>query len=285
MGPGRSSPAERVRARLRGTLGPTAAGRLPDRYQRVGRVLILRLPDELRPHFSAIGAAWCAELGVGAVLRWAGETRGELRVPALERIAGDDTRTEVLEHGIRYGFDAASILFARGNKTERHRIGSLVHAGETVGDLFAGIGYFALPAAVTGQARRVWAVEKNPVSFQYLEENVRRNRVEGRVTCLRGDNREVELPPGAFDRVLLGYLPSSLAWVDRALALLRPSGGTVHVHLVVGHRDGLIEAEGRVRAAAEQAGARAATTLARTVKAYGPGRTHVVVDLTARPGA
>ncbi len=282
MGPGRTSPAERVRARLQGVLGLAELDRLPDRYQRVGRVLILRLPEELRLHYPDIAAAWCEELGVGAVLRRAGETHGELRLPGLERIAGDDTRTEVVEHGIRYRFDAATILFARGNKTERHRIGGLVQVGETVADLFAGIGYFTLPAAVTGQAGQVWAVEKNSESFHYLEENVRCNRVADRVTCLRGDNRDVELPTGGFDRVLLGYLPSSVGWIDRAVPLLRPVGGTLHVHLVVGHREGLMEAEGKVRAVAEQAGARVLATEARAVKAYGPGRVHAVVDLTLR---
>lgn len=277
-------PAERVRDRLRSVLDPSDVAKLPDRYQRLGRVLILRLPEELRPAFAAIGAAWCAELGVAAVLRRAGSARGELRIPELELIAGDDARTEVVEHGIRYRFDAARILFARGNKTERHRIGAAVRPGETVADLFAGIGYFALPAAVTGRADRVWAVEKNPESFRYLEENVRRNGVEDRVRCLRGDNREAELPTGACDRVVLGYLPSSVPWVGRAASLLRPSGGALHVHLVVGHREGAADAEGTVRDAVERAGATVVRATGRTVKSYGPGRDHVVVDVLARPG-
>lgn len=283
MGRSERSPAERVRHHIVSTLGPAIAERLPTGYHRLGRVLIVRLGEELRPHFPDIGDAYRKELGVGAVLRRVGETRGELRIPHLELIAGADTRTEVREYGIRYRFDAQRILFARGNRTERHRAGTETRPGEQVADLFAGIGYFGLPAAMIGRAGRVWAVEKNPESFQFLLENVRRNRVEDRFVCLRGDNREVELPLGTLDRVFLGYLPSSVPWIPRALTLLRPSGGTVHVHLLVGHRDGVAAADAEVVRAAERLNASVLGVASRVVKAYGPGRQHVAVDLTAKP--
>jgi tRNA wybutosine-synthesizing protein 2 len=285
MGPAHLPPADRVRARVAATLGASIAEQLLDGYQRLGRVVVLRLPETLRPHFHAIGEAWCAELGVETVLRRAGETSGELRIPHVERIAGDDARTEVVEYGIRYRLDAQQILFARGNRTERHRAGTVTRPGEVVADLFAGIGYFSLPAAVVGHARRVWAVEKNPVSYEFLTENVRLNHVADRVECRLGDNREVELPAHAVDRVFLGYLPSSVPWIPRALGLLRPEGGTLHVHLVVGHRDGRGEAEAEVWRATERADASVVKLSSRVVKAFGPGREHVVVDLTARPTA
>lgn len=282
MGPRLFPPAERVRRRIASSAGEEVARQLPSGYQRIGRVLLLRLPETLRPQFSTIGDAWRSELGVGAVLRHAGGVTGEFRIPRLELIAGEDTRTEVVEYGIRYRLDAQAILFARGNRTERHRAGTETRPGEVVADLFAGIGYFALPAAVIGRAQEVWAVEKNPVSFQYLVENTRLNRVADRVRCLRGDNREVELPIASFDRVFLGYLPSSVPWVPRATALLRPGGGTLHVHVVQDSRGGRAAAEAEVRRAIERAGGTVTRTSSRVVKAYGPGREHVVVDAETR---
>jgi tRNA wybutosine-synthesizing protein 2 len=275
---------ERVREKVSATLGARISEQLPDGYQRLGRVLVVRLPETIREHFRAIGEAYRSELDVGAVLRRAGETQGELRIPHFELIAGEDSRTEVVEYGIRYRLDAQRVLFARGNRAERHRAGTLTRPGEVVADLFAGIGYFCLPVAVHGRAAQVWAIEKNPVSFEYLLENVRRNHVGGRVTCIRGDNREANLPLRTFDRVFLGYLPSSVPWISRALDLLRASGGSVHVHLVVGRRDGYSTAEAEVAAASERAGGRVEALQSRVVKPYGPGREHVVVDLTARPG-
>ena len=273
-----------MRDRLAAVAGAEVAARMPAGYQRLGRVLLVRLPTGLRPFYATIGAAWQEELGVASVLVPSGPVEGELRLPHVERVAGTETETEVTEHGVRWRFDAARIMFAQGNRTERARAGRLVRPGETVVDLFAGIGYFAIPAARAG-AQEVVAVEKNPVAVRYLEENVRRNGVERTVRVVAGDNRLVPLAERAADRVFLGYLPSALPWVPRALALLKPRGGAVHVHLLTGSRDALREASAAVAAAVRAAGGDLdAPPVAREVKPYGPGRAHMVVDVRARPG-
>ena len=280
----RRPPAERVRDRLRAAAGSEAARAMPPGYQRLGRVLVLRLPPSLRPYHALLGAAWQAELGVETVLVRIGPIDGELRAPATETIAGAGTETEVVEYGVRWTFDAARIMFAAGNRTERRRAGALVREGEVVADLFAGIGYFAIPAARTGRPAEVIAVEKNPVAVEYLRRNVGLNGVDGRVRIVPGDNRAVELPRHGVDRVFLGYLPSAVPWVGRALDLLRSSGGWLHVHTVDDARRSLPESGESVAAAVRAAGG---TLLAepapRSVKPYGPGRTHVVVDVRVRP--
>ncbi|MGI0155578.1 MAG: hypothetical protein ACREDE_05540, partial [Thermoplasmata archaeon] len=239
----RRAPAEQVRDRLRAAAGEPWAEEMPSGYQRMGRVLLLRLPRRYRPYYGTIGRAWQDVLGVATVLNQFGPVDGELREPRVEPIAGTETETEVVEHGVHWAFDAARIMFAAGNRVERQRAGALVRDGECVVDLFAGIGYFAIPAARSGRAERVLAVEKNPVAYRYLLDNVRRNGVERRVEPLLGENRTVGLPAGAADRVFLGYLPDSLPWVPRALPLLRKDGGWVHAHSVVNARGGPAGAE------------------------------------------
>jgi len=216
---------------------------------------------------------------VGAVLRRRGPIQGDYRLPGVEFIAGDDARTEVVENGIRYRFDARAVMFSAGNRTERRRAGELVRPGEAVGDLFAGIGYFTLPAARHGRAAHVFACEANPTSVAALRDNVMVNRVADRVTIYAGPNEEAPLPRDALDRVFLGYLPSAVGWIPRAVDLLRSSGGSLHVHHVVGTIGGVAEAEGSVRAAVERTGARVRSLTGREVKPYGPGRMHAVVDV------
>ncbi|MCI4336068.1 MAG: class I SAM-dependent methyltransferase family protein [Thermoplasmata archaeon] len=274
----RPGPAERVRARIARQCGSATSDALPRGFQRLGRVLVLRLDESLRPAYADIGAAWQVEFGVSTVLRHAGRTDGQWRQPRCEVIAGTSTETEVLEHGVRYRFDAAKIMFAAGNAIERQRIGRLVQPGETVVDLFAGIGYFSVPAALPGRAAEVWAAEANPVSFHYLEENVRRNRVGERVKPLFGDNRAVRIPRGVGDRLILGLLPSSLPWLDRAIELARPRAWA-HVHAVAGAREGTGELVDRVCGAVRTAGREVQQTSVREVKPYGPGRAHFVVDV------
>jgi len=246
--------------------------------------VLLRLPESLRPEFGRIGRAYQTALGVATVARHRGPTGGERRLPDLEVIAGESTITEVLEHGVRYRFDAARVLFSRGNEIERARAGRLTRPGETVVDLFAGIGYFVLPALVVGGAGRAYAVEENPESHRYLVENLLRNHVADRATVLLGDNRSVAIPVRGADRVFLGYLPSSLPWIPLALGLVRP-GGSLHAHLVVDAHGDRERGETAVRGAVEAAGGFVETASARRVKAYGPGRSHVVVDATVTPRA
>lgn len=275
-------PAERVRERVRRTEGDAVADALPAGFQRVGRVVILRLPASVRRHHGAIGAAWSAVPGVEAVLVHRGPTGGERRLPDLALIGGSGTETEVVEHGVRYRFDAARVLFSRGNEIERARAGTETRPGETVVDLFAGIGYFVLPALKIGRAARAYAVEENPTSYRFLVENLRANGVADRATALLGDNRTVELPVRNADRVFLGFLPSSVPWIPLGLRLVR-DGGTLHVHLVSDAREDVAGGITTVGSAVAAAGGTVRGMTGRRVKAYGPGRSHVVVDAVVTP--
>jgi tRNA wybutosine-synthesizing protein 2 len=281
----RRPPVERIRDELARAVGPELAAELPTGYQRLGHVLLVRWPESLRPEYPRLAEAFRSALGVRTILRHTGPIEGERRTPQLEVLLDGPTETEVVEHGIRWKFDAARVMFAAGNRTERERAGRLVRPGETVVDLFAGIGYFSIPAAKVGRATRVVAVDHNPLSVRYLQENARSNGVADRVQTALGDNRNVALELGSADRVFLGYLPSAVPWVPRALALLRPSGGWLHVHLATDAREALESGAATVTAAVREAGGRPALPVrAREVKPYGPGRTHVVVDVYAVPG-
>ena len=260
----RGPPAERVRRRLTPELGARLSALLPTRYERLGSVLVLRLPPPLHAYAAAIGASYREELGVAAVLVRSGPVAGEERHPQLQLVSGTATETEVREHGVRYRFDARHIMFSRGNKSERARMGRVVGPGEVVADLFAGIGYFALPAAAIGRAARVDACEKNPEALRFLQQNAVANRVVDRI------------------RIFLGLLPSSVPFIERALPLLRPSGGWMHVHVAApAHGDAAI-ARTEAADAVGRVGGTVLEIACRRVKHYGPGRTHLVVDVRAR---
>jgi len=277
-------PVERVRSELLATGDLGVARSIPASYQRLGDIVLLRLPESLRPEFGRIGRAYQRAFGVASVARHRGPAYGERRLPDLELIAGKSVVTEVREHGIRYRLDASRVLFSRGNEVERARAGRVTRPGDTVVDLFAGIGYFVLPALVVGRAARAFAVEENPESHRFLVENLALNRVADRVIVRLGDNRSVDLGVRGADRVFLGYLPSSLPWVPLALGLVR-AGGTLHVHLIVDARGDRDAGESAVRRAVVAAGGSVEEASARRVKAYGPGRSHVVVDAVVTPRA
>lgn len=140
----------------------------------------------------------------------------------------------VTEQGIQQSFDMTRIMFSRGNITEKIRFGKLVQEGETVFDLYAGIGYYTLPALVHGKARHVYACEWNEQAANALTYNLAANGVESRATVLVGDCRQVAREHNLvdmFDRVSLGLLPSSEGgWRTAVKALRRDTGGWLHIH-------------------------------------------------------
>jgi tRNA wybutosine-synthesizing protein 2 len=281
----RPGPVERVRARFAALAGAESARALPRGFQRLGAAVLVRLPESLRAWYPRLGALYAEELRASQVLRVAGPVQGAWRLPAVERLAGDSGPVLVRENGVRFRLDPERVMFAAGNRTERRRAGEVTRPGETVVDLFAGVGYFAIPSAVYGRPARVFACEENPASFAYLCENARLNSVEDRLRPLLGDNRSAAIPLGAADRIFLGWLPSAIPFLPRALELLRPSGGYLHVHTLQGTREPLDAAEEEVGRGVLAAGGRVRTSRAREVKPYGPGRRHVVVDVHAVPSA
>lgn len=138
----------------------------------------------------------------------------------------------ITEQGIRQSFDLTQVMFSRGNITEKIRFGKeLVQEGEDVLDLYAGIGYFTLPALIHGRARHVVACEWNPDAVRALSYNLQDNGVSDRATVLSGDCRTADWGERSFDRASLGLLPSSQGGWKTAVRALKPqTGGWLHIH-------------------------------------------------------
>lgn len=74
----------------------------------------------------------------------------------VQLLKGDSGWVRHLEGGVVYSLDVTRCMFSSGNVTERTRMGKLAASGETVVDLFAGIGYYTLPLLVrAGELRCV----------------------------------------------------------------------------------------------------------------------------------
>lgn len=280
-----AAPLERIRERLSLLLSPEQVARLPDHYVRLGDVLILDFDEPRRELDSLVAEAYALELRSRSVLVRAGPVTGEFRLPRMSHAWGDrNTETTHVENGIRYRLDPARVMFSPGNLPERQRMASLPVRGETVVDLFAGIGYFTLPLAVHGRPHRIYACEKNPEAYGYLEENVRLNGVEDIVEPRLGDNRDVA-PIGQADRVLMGYLPEPTEFLPLALSSLKPTGGSIHYHTVV---DAPLFPEAAFRKMQEVLAALQWTATLKesvTVKSFRPGGVHGVLDVEVRARA
>ena len=276
------TPFDRIRARASAIAG-LDADRLPRRWERVGDVLLLRIPRDLAPWRETIGSIYQEVLRVRTVVEDLAKIHGPWRVPEVRRLCGDGTETIHSENGIRFMLDVGAVMFSSGNLEERARIARLTSPGETVIDLFAGIGYFTLPVAVHAKPAKVVACEVNPTAFHYLTENIRVNRA-GSVDARLGDCRSTA-PRGIADRVILGHFDAD-TYLDTAFEAARERA-TLHVHGLHrspgAGRETPALAEGpvakRLAAAAVRHGFELGRVASRFVKWYGPHRFHFVLDV------
>jgi tRNA wybutosine-synthesizing protein 2 len=276
------SPPARIDARCRAELKRAWGDIARQGWERLGEVIVLQFlpatPLAVRKRAALIAAE---ELGARCAVEDLGGVRGELRKPKVRVLYGEGTRTVHLENGLRYAIDVAEVMMASGNQAERARAGSLDCRGETVVDLFAGIGYFTVPLAARAGARRVFACEKNPASFALLEENLRLNRIEDRVTPLLGDCR-VRAPRGVADRVFLGYIHGTEGFLPTAVQVLKPEGGVLHYHEAYPQETKYRDALTAISRACGP-GFDLEILDAREVKSFAPGIDHVAVDARLVP--
>lgn len=272
----RETPFETIASKL--DIPAPAKEKLPRRWELIGDVLVLKRDPLLSEYKQEIAEAYASVLGAKSVLEDVRGIGGEFREPDLRLILGEETTTVHKENSVLFKLDVMRVMFSSGNIHERMRMARTCRSGETVVDMFAGIGYFSLPIAVHSKPRKVYACEINQVAFGYLEENIRLNRIDS-IEPLLGDCREVA-PEGIADRVIMGYLWGK-KYLGKAMRVVGEKG-LLHYHDAC-HKDEMAERPIRIlKEEAHEEGRRVEKAVVRRIKSYSPNVYHVVVDAEIR---
>ena len=248
---------------------------LPYKWEMLGDVLIAKFPVELRPAIERIAETYAVELEAKTVMDEGDTSTACFAHQGWRSSTGPIRRRYITKGRILYKLDAAKLMFSSGNFDEKKRMGELDCTGETVVDMFAGIGYFTLPLAKIAHAKRVIACEINPLAHAYLQQNIKLNGVEEVVETYLGDNRTLPYENIA-DRIVMGYIGSTEASLPKAMRLIK-KGGIIHYHDVCSIDE---IPEKMVDAIAEAAGEKEFEVLqVKEVKADAPCKSHMVIDV------
>ncbi len=271
------NPRREIEKRLRALGVPL--GLAPRRWERIGDVLVIRVSREGRAHAETIAGVFGEVLRVRTVVEDLSGIHGPLRTPDVRVLWGDGTETVHVEGGVRYSLDVGHIMFSSGNLAERMGLPARVRPGDVIVDLFAGIGYFALPIALRSRACLVYACEVNPVAFRYLTANIRLNRATN-VIPLFGDCRGVA-PRAVADWVIMGHFEAR-EYLDVAFESLRGRGTIVYHELCPKEQypDALTH---RLADAARSRWKNVVSIRTRIVKSYAPGIVHATAELEVTP--
>jgi tRNA (guanine37-N1)-methyltransferase len=200
----------------------------------VGDIAILKVPPALKHRKDLIAEAIMAEnTSVKTVLHQQSPVEGVFRTRTLEYVAGE-RRTETLhrEYGCVFKVDLAEAYFSPRLSYERMRVGTLVRRGETVVNMFAGVGCFSIIIAKHSQVGKVYSIDLNPAAVQLLRENIALNKMRRRVEAIGGDAREVVADRflNAVDRVVMPLPEKAYEYLDIAVQALQEGQGVIHYY-------------------------------------------------------
>lgn len=218
-----------LKEQLRDIIPGEALSYLSDRFDIIGEIAVLSLPEELNSYRCAIAKAIISRRhGIKTVLNKCSRLEGTNRTARYEILAGSDTVTTHKEYNFTYRLDVRAVFYNSRLASERRRVTDQVRPGERVLVPFCGVGPFAIPAAAHGAS--VVAVEKNPDACHWFLENTVLNGVQNQVSLVIGDAFDTSiLPAGAFDRAIIPT-PYGMDAVFDVIAPLLKSGGTIHFY-------------------------------------------------------
>lgn len=248
-------------------------------YEVIGDIALLEDPELDREKALKIADALLkAHPNVKTVLKPLTPVIGEFRVREFEVVAGEP-RTETVhrEYGCRYKVDLSKAYFTPRLSTERSRILSWVKKGDTVVDMFAGVGPYSILLAKSKKPSKVIAIDKNPDAVRYLKENITLNCVRN-LQAIEGDARaEAKKFAGTADHVIMNLPHNAYEFLDPAV-LLTKRGGVIHYY-GINPQDDLFESSIKlIKDAAGRAGRQIEILEKRIVRSYAPYQYNICIE-------
>jgi len=209
-------------------------------------------------------------------------TSGDLRVQRLLHLAGERrTRTIHREHGLEFEVDIARVYFNPRLAYEHRRVAEAAGDGETVLDMFSGVGGFAVHLASLRRLR-VLAVDLNVHAAVLAARNIARNkaRLRGEALAARADSMALpEILKPAFHRIIMNHPTRARLFAGAACRLAAPGGAEIHYYtLTVSCGEAVeeaVQAFSKCCSRVEPLGCREALS-------YGPGEAVYAVDLRVK---
>lgn len=201
-------------------------------FDQIGDIIIVRIPDSLLSKKKVIGETLLKQVKIAkSIFYQASAVEGDFRTRNLEILAGDNkTETEYKEFGCKFTVDVENAFFSPRLSTERERIANLVQNGETVVNMFAGIGMFSVMIAKKKKCI-VYSIDINPIAAKLCEKNIKSNKLVGDIVSINGDTLQIiqEQLQNKSDRTLMLLPERSDEFLESAINATK-NGGIIHYY-------------------------------------------------------
>jgi tRNA (guanine37-N1)-methyltransferase len=209
-------------------LPPEVRDALPRAFDVIGDVVLLRLPEDLRPHGPAVGEALLHFVPGARLVGLDLGVHGEARVRRLVRLAGEGPwSTQHRENGLTLNVDLEHAYFSPRLAREHALVAQQVRSSERVLDFACGVGPFAAHIVRDARAREVVAVDSNPAAIALAGVNLSRAGPSGRAVL---DTIESFAPSaGTCERAILNLPHGGVKYLTSVGATVA-RGGSLHYY-------------------------------------------------------
>ena len=277
---------KRSRKVLSDILSYEDAGVIRNSFDVVGDIAILGHPHSSQRKAQIIAnAVLRRHRNVKTVLLQTSPVKGELRLRHLRYVAGEKkTVTLHKEFGCIFAVDVEKCFFSPRLSYERMRIAKMVTPGETVINMFAGVGCFSVLIAKQTKPEKVFSIDINPEALHFQQENIRLNRVYDRITPLLGDSKDIIISrlQRVADRILMPLPEKAFEYLPFALLALKSSGGWIHYYdfeHANKSEDPIKKIRLKVETALEELGLAFKVPFIRVIRSTGPNWFQLVADV------
>ena len=255
---------------------PKDGERFSKSYDILGNIAVI---DATGSSARALASRIMAEnKGVGTVLRKGGPISGKYRTRKHIYVMGRRNYISTYkENGSLFQFDVRKAFFSSRLAFERKRITSISKDGEKVIVMFAGVGPFAIELAKSHRSSHIIAIELNKSACEYMEENIRLNKV-GNVIVECGDVRKKAKKYAGFaDRVIMPLPMSSMEFLNE-LNTVAAKACIVHLYSFSGNEEPFRDLKEKVHAFFFSKGRSVKFIGERIVRPYSAREAEVAID-------
>ena len=281
---------KRLREKLSNVVSSAELSLIYNSFDVIGNIAVIKLPKSNIVNAEKIASQIMAvHRNVKTVFAQNSPFLGDFRVRELRLLAGEHkTSTKCKESGCVFAVDVEKCYFSPRLSHERLRIASLVKTGETIVNMFSGVGCFSIIIAKTTSKTKVFTIDVNPTAVQYMKNNVRVNRVYGKVIPLLGDSKDIinAQLQGQVDRVLMPLPEKALEYLPCAVSALKKQGGWIHYYdfqHATGNEKPVDKTKLKVAQKLDDIGVGYIFAFSRVVRSTGPNWYQTALDIQVTP--
>ncbi len=211
--------------------------------------------------------------------------REEYRIRELKWLLGE-RKTETIHHeyDCKFYVDLKFVYYSPRLSFERMRISKKVLKGETVLNMFGGIGSFSILIARHSPALKIYSVDINPKAIQFTLRNMALNNIGKKIVTILGDSKYLaqKIFHRKVDRVLMPLPMKSYDCLPEAVRALRNEGGSVHYYNFVHatkHEDPIEKTINRISNRINELDVNFNIDFSRIVRSVGPNWYQTVLDI------